>query len=147
MASRELIGNAARDCDLAWVALTVSQGRIAAARGEGRGTQALCRDVAGLALLEAAAVPGEPLALDALHDALGPAVSARPSPNRVAVAMSGGVDSAVALLDAKDAGHEPVGVTRRLLDRSGRARRRACAARRPPSSPPASCATGSERRT
>ena len=68
----------------------------------------------GLRLLEAAAVPGEPLALDALHDALGPAVSAQPSPSRVAVAMSGGVDSAVALLEARDAGHEPVGVTLRL---------------------------------
>jgi tRNA-uridine 2-sulfurtransferase len=114
MASRELIGNAARDCDLAWVALTVARGQVVAARGEGRGTQSLCRDVTGLGLLEAAAVPGEPLALDALHDALGPAVSARPSANRVAVAMSGGVDSAVALLEARDAGREPVGVTLRL---------------------------------
>jgi tRNA-uridine 2-sulfurtransferase len=114
MASRELIGNAARDCDLAWVALTVAQGKVVAARGEGPGTQSLCRDVTGLGLLEAAAVPGEPLALDALHDALGPAVSARPNARRVAVAMSGGVDSAVALLEARDAGHEPVGVTLRL---------------------------------
>jgi tRNA-specific 2-thiouridylase len=114
MASRELIGNAVRDCDLAWVALTVARGKIVAARGEGRGAQALCREVEGLGLLEAAAVPGEPLALDALHDALGPAVAARPSPQRVAVAMSGGVDSAVALLEARDAGHEPVGVTLRL---------------------------------
>ncbi len=114
MASRELIGNAVRDCDLAWVALTVARGSIVAARGEGRGAQALCREVEGLDLLQAAAVPGEPLALDALHDALGPAVSARPSPQRVAVAMSGGVDSAVALLEARDAGHEPVGVTLRL---------------------------------
>ena len=79
MASRELIGNAARDCDLAWVALTVARGKVVAARGEGPGTQALCREVEGLGLLEAAAVPGEPLALDALHDALGPAVSARPA--------------------------------------------------------------------
>ena len=114
MASRELIGNAVRDCDLAWVALSVARGRIVAARGEGRGARALCREVEGLDLLQAAAVPGEPLALDALHDALGPAVSAQPSPQRVAVAMSGGVDSAVALLEARDAGHEPVGVTLRL---------------------------------
>jgi tRNA-specific 2-thiouridylase len=114
MASREWIGNAARDCDLAWVALTVAEGKVVDARGEGRGTRALCREVRGLGLLEAAAVPGEPLALDALHDALGPTISALPSPNRVAVAMSGGVDSAVALLEAQDAGHEPVGVTLRL---------------------------------
>jgi tRNA-specific 2-thiouridylase len=92
----------------------VAQGKILAARGEGRGTPALCREVTGLGLLEAAAVPGEPLALDALHDALGPALSARPSPGRVAVAMSGGVDSAVALLEAREAGHTPVGVTLRL---------------------------------
>ena len=127
MASRELIGNAARDCDLAWVALTVARGKVVAARGEGRGTQALCREVEGLGLLEAAAVPGEPLALDALHDALGPAVSARPSPDRVAVAMSGGVDSAVALLEARDAGREPVGVTLRLwMDPAGPDGERAC---------------------
>jgi tRNA-uridine 2-sulfurtransferase len=127
MASRELIGNAARDCDLAWVALTVARGKIVAARGEGRGTRALCREVIGLRLLQAAAVPGEPLALDALHDALGPAISARPSPSRVAVAMSGGVDSAVALLEARDAGHEPVGVTLRLwTDPAGPDGERAC---------------------
>ena len=127
MASRELIGNAARDCDLAWVALTVARGKVVAARGEGPGTQALCREVEGLGLLEAAAVPGEPLALDALHDALGPAVSARPSPDRVAVAMSGGVDSAVALLEARDAGREPVGVTLRLwMDPAGPDGERAC---------------------
>jgi tRNA-specific 2-thiouridylase len=127
MPSRELIGNAARDCDLAWVALTVAQGKVVAARGEGPGTQALCSEVTGLGLLEAAAVPGDPLALDALHDALGPAVSARPSPNRVAVAMSGGVDSAVALLEAREAGHEPVGVTLRLwTDPAGPDGERAC---------------------
>jgi tRNA-uridine 2-sulfurtransferase len=127
MASRELIGNAARDCDLAWVAVTVAQGKVVAARGEGRGTQSLCHEVTGLGLLEAAAVPGEPLALDALHDALGPAISAQPSPNRVAVAMSGGVDSAVALLEARDAGHEPLGVTLRLwTDPAGPDGERAC---------------------
>lgn len=127
MASSELIGNAARDGDLAWVGLSVADGRIVAARGEGLGTGALCRMVEGLAPLEAAAVPGEPLALDALHDALGPAVSARPSPERVAVAMSGGVDSAVALLDVRDEGHEPVGVTLRLwTDPAGPDGERAC---------------------
>ncbi|MGH3041190.1 MAG: tRNA 2-thiouridine(34) synthase MnmA, partial [Gaiellaceae bacterium] len=80
-----------------------------------------------LALLEAAAVPGTPLALDALHDALGPAVRARPEPGRVAVAMSGGVDSAVALLETRAAGYEPVGVTLRLwTDPAGPDEERAC---------------------
>jgi len=114
MASAELIGNAARDGDLAWVAVTEEGGRVVAARGDGPGTAELCRAVRGLTLLEAAAVPGEPLALDALHDALGPAVRARPEPARVAVAMSGGVDSAVALFKAREAGYAPVGLTLRL---------------------------------
>ena len=114
MASAELIGNAARDGDLAWVAVTEEGGRVVAARGDGPGTAELCRAVRGLTLLEAAAVPGEPLALDALHDALGPAVRARPDPVRVAVAMSGGIDSAVALLKARETGYSPVGLTLRL---------------------------------
>ena len=114
MASAELIGNAARDGDLAWVAVSTERGRVSAARGDGPGTAELCRAVRGLTLLEAAAVPGGPLALDAFHDALGPAVRARPDESRVAVAMSGGVDSAVALLKACDAGYAPVGLTLRL---------------------------------
>lgn len=107
-------GNAARNGDLAWVELTLDRGRIVAARGAGAGVRDLCSDVRGLSPLEAAAVRGEDLAVDALHDALGPVVSAPSDPARVAVAMSGGVDSAVALLRARDAGHEPVGVTLRL---------------------------------
>jgi tRNA-uridine 2-sulfurtransferase len=78
-------------------------------------------------MLAATAVPGEPLATDALHDALGLAVRAAPDPARVAVAMSGGVDSAVALLRARDAGHEPVGVTLRLwTDPAGPSGDRVC---------------------
>jgi tRNA-uridine 2-sulfurtransferase len=110
----ELIGNAVRDGDLAWVAVGVERGRVLAARGDGPGTAELCRSVRGLTLLDAAAVPGEPLALDALHDAIGPAVRAPRDPGRVVVAMSGGVDSAVALLKAREAGYSPVGVTLRL---------------------------------
>ena len=125
--TRELIGNAARDGDLAWVRLAVFGQRILTATGEGAGMNALCREVEGLTLLEAARVPGERLAADALHDALGPAVTAAPRPERVAVAMSGGVDSAVALLHARDAGHEPVGVTLRLwTDPAGKSSERAC---------------------
>ena len=85
------------------------------------------RPSAGSPPLEAAAVPGPALALDALHDALAPAVRARPDPARVAVAMSGGVDSAVALLEARAGGREAVGVTLRLwTDPAGPDGERAC---------------------
>jgi tRNA-specific 2-thiouridylase len=56
-------------------------------------------------------VGGETLAVDALANAIGSAVAAPPTSGRVAVAMSGGVDSAVALLRAGD---DAVGVTLRL---------------------------------
>jgi tRNA-uridine 2-sulfurtransferase len=127
VAERELIGNAAQDGDLAWVRLAVAAGKIHSARGEGPGVKELCRSLPGLSLLGAAAVPGNRLAADALHDALGPAVTARLTPERVAVAMSGGVDSAVALLRVRDSGHEPVGVTLRLwTDPAGKASERVC---------------------
>ena len=59
--------------------------------------------------------------MDALANALGPAVTARADAERVAVAMSGGVDSAVSLLRA---GPDAVGVTLRLwLDPAGPGRR------------------------
>jgi tRNA-uridine 2-sulfurtransferase len=123
----ELIGNSARDGDVAWVRLEVAAGRLVAATGEGPGVADLCRALRGLTTLAAAAVPGEPLATDALHDALGPAMAASAEESRVAVAMSGGVDSAVALLRARDGGHEPVGVTLRLwTDPAGPSSERAC---------------------
>jgi len=123
----ELIGNAARGGDLAWIALRVDRDRIVAARGEGPGVPELCRTVGGLSTLEAATVPGSQLGCDALHDALGPAVRAPRHPGRVAVAMSGGVDSAVALLAGRDAGYAPVGVTLRLwTDPAGPSGERAC---------------------
>ena len=65
----------------------------------------------GLTLVEAAAVDGDPLAVEALASALGHAFTATPRPGRVAVAMSGGVDSAVALVRA---GPDAIGVTLRL---------------------------------
>ncbi len=78
----------------------------------------------GLTLLEAAAVPGETLSADALANAIGPAVTAPADPARVAVAMSGGVDSAVALLKA---GPHAIGVTLRLwIDPRGSDTERAC---------------------
>ena len=58
------------------------------------------------------------LAADALHRALGAAARAQASlantPARTLVAMSGGVDSAVAALLVRDAGQEAIGVTLEL---------------------------------
>ena len=67
-------------------------------------------------------MPGETLAADALANAIGPAFRAAPDPKRVAVAMSGGVDSAVALLRA---GPHAIGVTLRLWLDPARPRHRA----------------------
>ena len=78
----------------------------------------------GLSLLEAAAVGGEPLAVEALAAAIGPVFRAAPDPERTAVAMSGGVDSAVALLKAAP---KAIGVTLRLwIDPAGPDIERAC---------------------
>jgi tRNA-uridine 2-sulfurtransferase len=115
----ELVGDSSRDGEFALVRLAVDGDRILDADAPG-----LERDLRGLTLLEAAAVPGETLAADALANALGPAFAAEPHPDRVAVAMSGGVDSAVALLRA---GPHAVGVTLRLwLDPEGPDAERAC---------------------
>jgi tRNA-specific 2-thiouridylase len=115
----ELVGDSSRDGDWALVRLRVDGERIVAADAPG-----LARSLEGLTLLEAAAVPGETLAVDALANALGPAFRAPPSRTRVAVAMSGGVDSAVTLLEA---GPDAVGVTLRLwLDPEGPDAERAC---------------------
>ena len=60
---------------------------------------------------------GETLAADALANALAQVFVAEPGPGRVAVAMSGGVDSAVALLRYAP---NAIGVTLRLwLDPAG----------------------------
>ena len=102
----EVVGDSSRDGDVALVRLAVEGDRIIDADAEG-----LERPLAGLTLLEAAAMPGETLAADALANALGQVFRAEPDPDRVAVAMSGGVDSAVALLRAGPGG---IGVTLRL---------------------------------
>jgi tRNA-specific 2-thiouridylase len=115
----EAVGDASRDGRWALVRLAVEGERIIRAEAEG-----LERPLDGLTLLEAAAVGGDELAVDALANALGPAFRAAPKPGRVAVAMSGGVDSAVALLRA---GPEAIGVTLRLwLDPQGPDADRAC---------------------
>jgi tRNA-specific 2-thiouridylase len=115
----EVSGDSSRNGDWACVRLTIDGERIVAADAEG-----LNAPLAGLTLLEAAAVGGETLAVDALANALGPVFRAPRSNERVAVAMSGGVDSAVALLRA---GRDAIGVTLRLwLDPAGPDSDRAC---------------------
>ncbi len=102
----EVFGDATRGGDWVAVKLGVEGERIVAADASG-----LDRDLVGLTLLEAAAVGGHPLAVEALASAIGQVFLAAPQPGRVVVAMSGGVDSAVALLRA---GRDGVGVTLRL---------------------------------
>ena len=115
----EVFGDSSRNGEWAAVRLLVDGDRIVEADAPG-----LERDVAGLTLLEAAAVGGETLAVDALANALGPVFRAKPETGRVAVAMSGGVDSAVALLRSLP---NAVGVTLRLwLDPDGPGSERAC---------------------
>jgi tRNA-uridine 2-sulfurtransferase len=115
----ESFGDSTRDGDWAAVRLLVDGDRIVEADAPG-----LERGLAGLTLLEAASVGGDVLATDALANALAPVFRAQPKPGRTAVAMSGGVDSAVALLRA---GRDAVGVTLRLwLDPAGRDAERAC---------------------
>jgi tRNA-uridine 2-sulfurtransferase len=115
----ELLGDSARDGDWTAVRLRVDGDMIVDADAAG-----VDRDLRGLTLLEAAAVGGETLAVDALANAIGPAFRAPRDEERVAVAMSGGVDSAVALLRA---GPKAIGVTLRLwLDPRGPDAERAC---------------------
>jgi tRNA-uridine 2-sulfurtransferase len=115
----EVVGDSSRDGHWALVRLAVEGDRIVDADAEG-----LARPLAGLTLLEAAAVGGETLAVDALANALAQVFRAEPHPDRVAVAMSGGVDSAVALIRA---GPHAIGVTLRLwLDPHGPDAERAC---------------------
>jgi tRNA-uridine 2-sulfurtransferase len=115
----EIAGDSSRDGCWALVRLKLDGERIVDADADG-----LAADLRGLSLLEAASVGGETLAVDALANAIGPVFRARPSPARVAVAMSGGVDSAVALLRA---GSDAVGVTLRLwTDPQGSGSERVC---------------------
>lgn len=135
--------------DMLCIGLVVEHGRIAGAGFEATAcaattaaASAVVELIEGAAFLDAARV-GEPtidaelgglvpamrhgarLAADALHRALGAAAAdarlqlAEPHANRRAVAMSGGVDSAVAALLLADAGREAVGVTLQLWDDPG----------------------------
>jgi tRNA-uridine 2-sulfurtransferase len=115
----ELYGDSARGADWAAVRLRVDGDLIVDADAPG-----VDGDLRGLTLLEAAAIGGETLPVDALANAIAPAVRAARDESRVAVAMSGGVDSAVALLESGD---QAVGVTLRLwLDPHGPDSERAC---------------------
>jgi tRNA-uridine 2-sulfurtransferase len=115
----EVVGDSSRDGEWRLVRLAVDGDRIVSADAGG-----LDRSLEGLTLLEAAAVGGDELAVDALANALGPIFRASVDPERAAVAMSGGVDSAVALLRA---GPKAVGVTLRLwIDPEGPDTDRAC---------------------
>ena len=102
----EVVGDSSRGSEWQVVRLSVDGERVVSADAEG-----FERSLEGLTLLEAAAVGGDELAVDALANAIGPIFRARPDADRVAVAMSGGVDSAVALVRA---GPKAVGVTLRL---------------------------------
>ncbi len=115
----EVTGDSARGDAFAFARLVVDDDRIVEADAPG-----MARPLAGLTLLEAAAVPGETLAADAVANAIAQVFRATPSPGRIAVAMSGGVDSAVALLRARP---DAIGVTLRLwLDPAGPDSERAC---------------------
>src|ERR671930_68376 len=114
-----VVGDSARGAEFALVRLGLDGDRIVEADASG-----LERSLVGLTLLEAAAVGGEMLAVDALANAIGPVFHAPRSPGRVAVAMSGGVDSAVALLRSLP---NAIGITLRLwLDPDGPDAERAC---------------------
>jgi tRNA-uridine 2-sulfurtransferase len=116
---KELFGDSTRGGEWAAVRLWADGQRIVQADARG-----VDRELAGLTLLEASAVGGRTLAVDALANAIGAEVAAARDPERVAVAMSGGVDSAVALLKS---GPGAVGVTLRLwIDPRGPDAERAC---------------------
>jgi tRNA-specific 2-thiouridylase len=115
----DAIGDSARGEEYAHARVVVEGERIVEADAPG-----MARPLEGLTLLEAAAVPGETLAADAVANAIASVFTAAPSRGRIAVALSGGVDSAVALLRA---GRDAVGVTLRLwLDPAGPSAERAC---------------------
>ena len=82
--------------------------------------------------LSAGKVHAAALAADAMHTAIGAAARdgvpvLKPDPNRTLVAMSGGVDSAVAALAAREAGHDVVAVTLELwADPAGDGARSCC---------------------
>ena len=94
----EVTGDATRGDEWAFVRLVVDGDRIVEADADG-----LERSLVGLTLLDAAAVPGETVGCGCARERARPYFRATADPARTAVAMSGGVDSAVALLRAAPA--------------------------------------------
>ncbi|MGD0166292.1 MAG: tRNA 2-thiouridine(34) synthase MnmA [Gaiellaceae bacterium] len=116
---RTVFGDATIGGEWTSVRLRLHGERIVEADADG-----LDEELRGLSLLEAAAVGGEALPVEALAAAIGPVFSAAPDSERIAVAMSGGIDSAVALLEA---GSSAIGVTLRLwIDPAGPDNEKAC---------------------
>ncbi len=116
-------------------ASTMAAAAWLAAAAEGRGLLDAARlglaDVAAATTIESATCALT--AVDAFHAALGDAVvrgaSVSPEENRVGVAMSGGVDSAVVLAETVAEGREAVGLTLRLwIDPAAPNPERACCA-------------------
>jgi len=115
----EVLGDATRAGEWTAVRLVVDGDRIVEADAPGVEAR-----LDGLTLLDAARVGGEPLAVEALAAALGQVFVAEPDPDRVAVAMSSGVDSAVTLVRS---GRNAIGVTLRLWqDPAGPSAERVC---------------------
>ncbi|HEU0194775.1 MAG TPA: tRNA 2-thiouridine(34) synthase MnmA [Gaiellales bacterium] len=139
--------------DAVRIQLQLADGRVLAARRRAFGcphavaaAELACELAEGRSLLDAARIgtadlepvlePAEgtrecvALAVDALHEAIAACLERDrlpPAEDRVAVAMSGGVDSAVAMLKTVEAGLRPVGVTLRLwIDPQAPASDRAC---------------------
>src|SRR2546423_5887683 len=104
-----VVGDSSRDGEFALVRLRLEGDRIVEADAEG-----FERPLQGLTLLEAAAVPGERVAADALANALGQVFHATPEADRSVVALSGRGSTARA---APPAGAGGVGGTRRVLVR------------------------------
>ena len=73
----EVTGDSARGDAFAFARLVVDGDRIVEADAPG-----MARSLAGLTLLEAAAVPGETLAADAVANAIAPVFHAAPTPGR-----------------------------------------------------------------
>jgi tRNA-specific 2-thiouridylase len=116
---REVLGDTTTKGEWVAVRLAVDGDRIVESDAVDLDTS-----LVGLTLLEAASVGGDPLAVEALATALGQVFVAEPQRRRVAVAMSGGVDSAVSLLRALP---NAIGVTLRLWqDPEGPSAERAC---------------------